>query len=292
MNIRSIFLTLVASAFLFTASAQNLGYGFKVGLNFATFQGDEDTDANGDSFETFNRSTGFNIGAGVIYRVTDRFGVKLDFLFSQKGTKQSLDGQGVQYFYQTTGDKIPFEGQRNSFLRITNSYIDLPLTGYAKFDKIEFSGGMYVGFLVASKGVGDVTYSGDALLSGDLTGNFEYNYLKDEVPDPTTWAAGNDFSEINIDNTEALYPINVGAYHDFDTNEEDYFSRVDVGLNVGLAYYFNKGLFFSLNLNYGLLDVTNNLYDISYSARDGNGFKKRNDKDNNLTIQANVGFNL
>ncbi len=286
MNTKSIVLTLLASAFFFYASAQELAYGFKVGLNFAQLKGDL------ESAEDMKSSTGFHIGAGVVYKITDRFGVKADFLFSQKGGKQSYDGDGVQLFYNQAGEKIPFEGNRNSSLNITNSYIDFPVTGYARFGNIEFSGGMYVGFLVSSKAVGDITFVGDALDQPQEPFTLDYNYSKDDVPDPTTWVAGTDYRAMRVNNNDVLYPTEVGAYHDYAEKDGKFYKGLDVGLNAGIAYFVNQGLFIGANLNYGFLDVSNNDYDISYAEREGLEYIKRSDKDNNFMIMTSVGFSF
>ena len=286
MNTKSIVLTLLASAFFFYASAQELAYGFKVGLNFAQIQGDL------ESAEDIGSSTGFHIGAGVVYKITDRFGVKADFLFSQKGGERSYNGDGVQLFFNEDGDKIPFAGNRNSSLNVTNSYIDFPITGYARFNKIEFSGGFYVGFLVSSKAVGDVTFAGDALDQVQAPFDLEYNYFKDEVPDPTTWVAGPEYRAMRVNNNDVLYPTAVGAYDDYDEKDGNFYKGIDMGLNAGIAYFLNQGLFVGVNLNYGLLDISNNDYDISYEELEGLEYKQRSDKDNNFMIMTSVGFSF
>jgi len=293
MKIKSILLTLIASASFFFASAQGLSYGFKVGLNFSQLQGDLENDAAGMSFESMNYSTGFHIGAGVIYKFTDRFGLKGDFLFTQKGGKQSFDGEGVQLFYNATGAAVPFEGNRNSFLRTTNSYLEFPITAYGRFGNLEISGGFYVGFLVSSKAVGNITFSGDQLASDELNANLEYNYFKDDPSDPSTWEPV-DFNILSINGTQGLYPEDVGGYYDHLTKDGNFFKGVDMGLNAGLAYFVNQGLFIGFNLNYGLVDVTNNNFDISYAELDGttSTYKSRNDSDKNFTLQASVGFSF
>lgn len=291
MKIKSILLTLIASASFFYASAQGLSYGFKVGLNFSQLNGDLENDANDMSFESMSSSTGFHIGAGVIYKFTDRFGVKGDFLFTQKGGKQSFDGEAVQLFYNPTGGAATFQGNRTSFLRTTNSYLEFPITGYGRFGKFEISGGMYVGILVSSKAVGNVTFTGDGLPNGELSSNLEYSYFKDDPSDPTTWEPV-DFKSFAIDGTPGLYPEDVGGYYDYLSKDGNFFKGIDFGLNAGFAYFLNQGLFVGVNLNYGLIDITNNNFDISYAELDGTTYKSRSDNDKNFTLQASVGFSF
>ena len=290
MKIKSILLTLIASASFFFASAQGLSYGFKVGLNFSQLKGDLENDAAGMSLESMKNSTGFHIGAGVIYKFTDRFGVKGDFLFTQKGGKQSFDGEAVQLFYNTTGDAAVFQGNRTSFLRTTNSYLEFPITAYGRFGRFEISGGMYVGILVSSKAVGNVTFTNDQL-PGGLDAEFEYSYFKDDPSEPTTWEPV-DYNVVSLNGVQGLYPATVGSYYDHLNKDGNFFKGIDFGLNAGLAYFVNKGLFIGFNLNYGLIDVTNNNFDISYAELDGTTYKSRSDNDRNFTLQASVGFSF
>ncbi len=290
MKIKSILLALFVCASFSYVSAQGLSYGFKVGLNFSKLDGNLENDAAGMSLESAGYSTGFHIGAGLIYKFTDRFGVKTDFLFTQKGGEQSFDGQAVQLFYNTTGEAAIFEGNRSSFLRTTNSYLEFPVTAYGRFGKFEISGGMYVGFLVASKAIGNVTFTNDQL-PGGLTGELDYSYRKDDASEPTTWEPI-DYNVISLNGTEGLYPEKVGAYYDHLTKDGKFFKGVDFGLNAGFAYFFNKGLFIGVNLNYGLVDLTNNNFDISYAELDGTTYKSRSDSDRNFTLQTSVGFSF
>jgi Outer membrane protein beta-barrel domain len=272
------------------STAQGLSYGFKVGLNFSNMPGEVEQDSDGEDIERLKTNTGFHVGASVRYNFTDRYGVKGDFLFSQKGTQQFYDGEAAQLFYVVgSTDQVGIIGTQERFLRITNSYIEVPISGYAKFGKVEFFGGPYIGFLVTSKAVGDYQFTTGAVqLDSDL--NF-----KDEIPDPVNLELNElDYTIFSYFGQTLFYPNEATAYYDFQNKDGKVFKSLDLGLNAGMAFFLNKGLYVSANLNYGLTDVTNKAYDHSYSSLNetNDGYGVRDDADKNFTIQASVGFSF
>jgi Outer membrane protein beta-barrel domain len=275
------------------STAQGLSYGFKVGLNFSNMPGELEQDADGENIERLKTNTGFHVGASVRYNFTDRYGIKGDFLYSQKGAQQYYDGQAAQLFYVVgSTDQVGITGTQERFLRITNSYIEIPISGYAKFGKVEFFGGPYIGFLVTSKAVGDYQFTtGAVALDTDLN----FNYFKDEIPDPANLELTElDYTIFSYFGQTLFYPNEVTAYYDFQSKDGKSFKSIDLGLNAGMAFYLNKGLYVSANLNYGLVDVTNDAYDHSYSTLNetNDGYVARNDADKNFSVQASVGFSF
>ncbi len=275
------------------SSAQGLSYGFRVGLNFANMPGELEQDDAGEDIERLKTNTGFHVGASVRYNFTERFGVKGDFLFSQKGTQQFYDGQGAQLVYKIgSTEQAGITGTQDRFLRITNSYIEIPISGFAKFNKIEFYGGPYVGILVSSKAIGEYKFeSGSIEIDSDLN----YNYFKDDITDPANIeVTPEDYEIFNVGNNDpAYYPNVANAYDDFTSKDGKVFKGIDFGLNAGLAYFLNRGLYVSANINYGLIDISNGAYDHSYAnlkEGDPSQYAERDDVDRNVAVQVSVGF--
>ncbi len=298
MKIHRLFciLTLTMLSPLFVQAQEGLSYGFKVGLNFSRLDGDLEKDASGNSFEDFQSTTGFHVGAGVLYFFTERYGVKADLLFSQKGTQQSFDGEGVQLFYSTDGTPTLLTGTHNNFLRVTNSYIEIPISGFAKFGKIEFFGGPYVSFLVGSRAVGGFEFTHDAGGPNPVVidAEYDFNYFKDDVPnlDARQPPFADNFIEFSSSGQDLLYPLSAGAYHDFQAKDKSFFKGIDLGLTAGLAFYINRGLYLSGNINYGLTDLSRPFYDHSFINANGAQYGDRDDVDRNLTWQIGIGFVL
>ncbi|HHS95301.1 MAG TPA: hypothetical protein ENJ45_01835 [Phaeodactylibacter sp.] len=173
---------------------------------------------------------------------------------------------------------------------MTNSYIEIPRSGYGKFGKIEVFGGPYIAFLVASKAVGDYQFNSSLV---ELKADLNYNYFKDDIIDPSALDLNEeDYELFNINGQPVFYPEVATAYYDFQKKDGKFFNGIDYGLNAGIALYLNDGLYISANLNYGLADLSNDAFDHAYSrlSEDMRAYLPRKDVDKNFTIQASVGF--
>lgn len=275
----------------FQAFAQELSYGFKVGLNFSTIKGPSEED-----LESFDYNSGFHVGGGVIYKITDRFGVKGEILFSQKGVKYGYDGPSAQLFTEDDGDKVLGTGTRRMQLNVSNSYIELPFTAYAKItERIEVFGGANINFLVGTSAVGEYVFSG-AIPDNpavDIIVELDHSYFKDKVASPDDITADTEVIKIPNGIDELTIPKRVGAYYlDFPEKDGSFYNIIDLGLHAGVAYYLNGGLYLGVTVNYGLLDATNDFYDISKVSTDGLEYISRSDKDTNLSFQTSVGFSF
>ena len=64
-------------------------------------------------------------------------------MFSQKGGKLIFEGPSEYIFLATNGDKVVAAGNRRTNIRTTNSYLEIPITGYIKFanKRLELFGG-------------------------------------------------------------------------------------------------------------------------------------------------------
>lgn len=279
----------------FCLQAQEFAYGFKVGLNFSTLQADSELDANGAALETFDYNTGFHVGAAFIYRFTDLVGVRGELLYNQKGVKYGFDGQSFQIFRDDQNNQVlATNGRRQYFVEIVNSYISIPLTSYYKIgEKLEIFGGVDISFLVGSSGVGSYTYTGEVPGFPDIDQLFEldYNYYGDDIAANTIINESAPVVTLMNNSRSITVPEKLGAYYlDYPEKDGSFFNVLDFGLTGGLSFYINSGLFVSGTVNYGLVDATNNFYDISRTETNGLEYISRDDTDTNLSFMASVGF--
>lgn len=288
---------LLISVFSLSLNAQEFSYGFKVGLNFSTLLADSEQDADGNDLESFDYNSGFHVGAAVIYRFTDLVGVKGELLFNQGGVKYIYEGPSFQIFTDDQNNEILSTGNRRFFIETVNSYIDIPLTAYYKIgEKLEIYGGVDLGFLVGSSGVGEYTYNSEDVPGfPDVNEVFEldFNYFSDKSAANTVIDENTDVVTIMNNTRNITIPERLGAYYlDYPEKDGAFYNIIDFGLTGGLAFYINSGLFISGTVNYSLTDATNNFYDISRTETNGLEYIPRNDKDTNLSIQTSIGFSF
>jgi outer membrane protein with beta-barrel domain len=288
---------LMLFCFSISLNAQEFSYGFKVGLNFSTLLADSEVDANGNELESFKYNSGFHVGAAVIYRFTDLVGVKGEFLYNQRGVKYAYEGPGFQIFTDNMGNRIlSANGNRELYLETVNSYLDIPLTVYYKIgEKFEIFGGVDVGFLVGSTAVGSYTYQGDIPGFPAFDDNFDldYKYFSDKTASETVIDENTEVIKVMTNTRSITIPKELGAYYlDYPEKDGSFYNILDFGLTGGMAFYINSGLFISGTVNYGLVDATNDYYDISRVSTNGLEYIPRNDKDTNLSIQTSIGFSF
>ncbi|MEZ4959961.1 MAG: porin family protein [Saprospiraceae bacterium] len=284
----------LAFAFVFclstTVFSQEIGYGFKAGLNFNSFNSDSEQDASGKDLESFTGNTGFHVGAIFTWKATELMGLRAELLFSQKGGRQRFEGPSYYQFISTDSLTLEVPGKRDMRLNVTNAYIDIPVMGYYRpLQWLELFAGGNIGFLVSSAAVGDLKYTPDDTSIPAVDYSLDFNYYTD---DPGGVTPSGEFIQIN-NNFEVATLDRAGAYAEFDKDRGNLFKTVDLGLIGGLSLYFNKGLFISGRVNYGLSDITKNKADVSLVKKDANGqFISQEQKDRNFSIQASIGFSF
>ncbi len=293
---KKLLFVFVLLSFISTIQAQKIAYGFKVGLNFSRFSGPSETDEVSGDLESFDFNTGFHVGAAIIYKATDLFGVKAELLFSQKGGKAKYDGEGFQYFPSTNEVLVLGKGNINSFLNISNSYIDIPVIGYGRvLPWLELSAGINLGFLVNSTAAGELIFDGvsnNNLSPISFTSNLEYNYLKDEPLDITT-VDENNVTYIPADGQSVVVPKTLGAQYGFATEQEKPFNAIDFGLNAGASFFLNESLYVGLRYNFGISDITKNERDFSRKSTDETGgYITLDQSDKNTSLQVSIGFSF
>lgn len=276
------------------SSAQSISGGFKTGLNFSKFEGDQITDANGNSLETFDNSTGFHIGAIVNFNLTDYFGFRTELLYSQKGTSYTFDGPSYLRLYnENLSQNVILDGNRRYSVNVNNSYVDIPVMAYIRVGRFEISGGVNAAILLGSRGSGELAFRNVTTPLGqnkeDIIIAVDANYSKDNFQVQDFLDPGS----ILVQNVPYIVPKTIGAYFDANDSSENLFNRVDLGLNAQFALFLNKGLFLSFRMNYGLTDVTNQSQDIDFQSLDqSNQVQLRDDFDQNISLQASVGFSF
>lgn len=285
-----LFLAIVGSI---SMQAQEFSGGFRAGLNFTTINGPSEMNAEGATLDDFDFSNGFHVGALGNLRFTDIFSLRAELLYSQKGGVYKFAGESYWLFTPTDGSAAFIaDGNRETTLEITNSYIDIPVMGIARFGKFELSAGMSLGFLVASRAAGELRFSGTSPQGNNIAPfvvALDFNYLDG----PFQVANASDIEMREIDNRPVEIPRSLGAYYQELDEDENLYNVIDIGLIGGVSYYLNRGLFLGLRMNYGLSDISRSNRDISRHTIEGvDEYVFREDADQNINIQVSVGFSL
>lgn len=275
-------------------SAQGLTYGFKAGLNFSTIQGPLEEVEGGQETAKFN--TGFHIGAAINYKFVELQGIRFELMFSQKGQKYQYDGPSFQRYIANDGTNVYATGNRKSIINISNSYLDFPIMWFGRVRPwLEVSAGVNVGFKLGSTGSGEMIFAGNSIGNNneiDNTFKLSYDYNDDALFDVTTLSEVDNFV-LMLDNKTVTLPTELDAYYAYDEIRGKLYNGFDAGVNAGVSFFLNQGLFVGARLNYGLIDVTNNEVDYSRAAlNDDNELIFRDDNDHNLSIQTSIGFSF
>ncbi len=282
-----LFLVLSFSLTTLLLHAQTFSGGFRAGLNFITF--DADQEMSGDmTLEEFRRTTGFHVGATFALAFTDLVGIKADLMYSQKGGEVRYQGPSYFYLYNdaTDTDGLRILGDLDSERDVLNSYIDIPVVAYYRIGPVEIEGGASGGLLVNSRASGSATFTNAILPDGraidGITVNYDYNYFSDEIGFPAI---------IEPNGSRQGYPAVIDAYYN-STDNTPLYRRLDFGLVGGASVFLNNGLYLGLRYQYGLTDATRGENDQRLTRTDGNSEREYNtdDEDYNRVIQASVGF--
>ena len=127
-----IFSAIAVMAFGF-ANAQDVKYGIKGGLNISNFTGDT------EGFD-FKSKAGFNVGGFVEIKLSEKFSIQPELLYSSQGAKLENIGDYVDDVFYTGDIKFNF------------SYINVPVMfKYYVAEKFSIEAGPQIGFLVSAK---------------------------------------------------------------------------------------------------------------------------------------------
>lgn len=279
----------------FGLSAQNSFYGgFKAGMNFATIDGPLELGNNDQELESFSYTTGFHVGVNFNLNLTDYFGLRGEIIYGQKGAEYDFSGQSFMPFYRVDemGSLIA-SGSRNTRLSITNTYLDLPVSAFIRFGRLELSGGLSLGVLVSSRAVGEIVFNGISP-QGENINNAVFivdgSYFDTDAFDVNNPGTA---EEIRIDGRRVVLPESVGAYYDNPNPDKSLFNTLDASVQGGLSFYLNQGLFLSFKGYYGISDISRNEADYSVvELNNDQSLVFKSDDDKNITLQASVGFHF
>jgi len=277
---------------LAVVQAQDWSGGIRAGLNYSRLDGPPEMDGSGKALETHSLSSGFHIGAMVGRRLGNAVGLRAELLYTQRGTDYRYQGPSYFRFFSESGAAATTRGERLTTLRVTNTYLDLPLSAYLRLGRLELSAGGYGGFLVSSKAVGEMNYSGKSTLGQNLDPivvSLQYNYLSDAYQQAGVPAA----RTITVDNRRVVVPSRIGAYYDARDTGIPLYRRTDAGIHAGLGWFMSQGLYLGARLQQGLLDMSQADQEYSLVSLDASGkIVPRSDKDRNFSVQLSIGFSL
>jgi opacity protein-like surface antigen len=199
---KKIILT-VSAVFAFGfMNAQETKFGVKGGVNFATITGD---------VEDVSMKVGFNVGGFVEIKVSDKFSVQPELLFSTQGAKQEESGAGFQSKY-----------------KLNLGYLNIPLMAkYYVADKFSLEVGPQIGFLVNAKSKFELTSDGTTV-SGDedVKDDFE------SVDFGFNFGTGYDFTE----NLSANVRYNLGLTNIVKDSGNDKINNSVLSLSLGYKF--------------------------------------------------------
>ena len=108
------------------ANAQDIKFGIKGGINLSTFTGD---------IEDASSKVGFQAGGFAELKLSDKFSIQPEVLYSLQGAK-----------FKETGDSYSYKENINA------SYLNVPvLAKYYVIDKLSVEAGPQIGFLLSAK---------------------------------------------------------------------------------------------------------------------------------------------
>jgi len=285
--IRSI--ATICCLLFFTGLGAQMTYGFRAGLSYSKFLGDQELDDNGSALDEYRFASGFHIGFSLNYAITDLFGLRGEVLFTQRGTEYKYDGDSYYFLSRRTANERLIYGRRIEDYNISMASFEIPVIAYFKVGSFEFSGGLTTALISSTTGGGSLNFEG-MTPSGAAIDPFrvtlQYNFNKDEAAQASIATI-----PVRVSGVTLTTPSSVGAYYDFDEKNGNKYAAFDLGVTGGLAYYLNEGLYLSGRVTYGLLDASDNQYNISLRELEPDkSYIFRDDVDRHLTINASIGF--
>lgn len=128
---KKITLSIVAVLAFGFANAQEVKFGLKAGLNISSFAGDAGDDSP---------KVGFQVGGFTEIKLTDKFSIQPELLYSAQGAKEKGD-------VDVNGDMYPAEVKYNF------AYLNVPIMAkYYVTPKFSLEVGPQIGFLMSAKG--------------------------------------------------------------------------------------------------------------------------------------------
>lgn len=210
---KRILLTVAAVFAINFMNAQEVKYGVKAGLNISTFSGDI------SDFADVKSKAGFHVGGFAEFKLTDKFSIQPELLYSTQGTKTEM----------TYSDEVSFNHRKDN---LKFGYLNLPIMAkYYVIEGLSIEAGPQVGFLLSAKNEYRATASfyGEELSDSDEI-DIKDNYKK--IDFGFNFGAGYEFTE-NIF-VQARY--NLGLVNILDDSDD--FKVHNSVFQISLGYKF------------------------------------------------------
>ena len=135
---KKLFLTAAAIFAFGFANAQETKFGVKAGLNLGTLTGDVE---NAFVDSDMHMRLSFHVGGFAEIKLSDKFAVQPELLYSVEGGKQDVDGESEKLIWDL-------------------AYINVPIMAkYYATDKLSIEAGPQIGFLTKA----EATFDGDTV---------------------------------------------------------------------------------------------------------------------------------
>ena len=187
-----------------SANAQDINWGAKAGLNFASIAG--------DGTEELSGKTGFHIGFLAEMILTDQFAIQPEILYSTQGAKGEIS-----------------ESEFNAKQQLNLNYVNIPIMAkYYIMDGLNLELGPQVGFLVTAEANYEETAEGESFS--------ESEDIKDELNSTDLALAGGLGYKMGKIFLNARY--GVGLSNILKNEGEDNFSQKNTVFQLSVGYMF------------------------------------------------------
>ena len=181
-----VLITVITVLGLSNVNAQKIRFGAKAGLNFAFITGD-----NTDNLDPI---TNFHFGAMTEIKVSDKFSLQPELIYSGQGYNTNIDSEGI----------------------IALNYLNIPLIAkYNVTERLSLEAGAQIGFLLSTKGGAD-DYN-DLFKTTDFGVNFGLGYkLNNRLNFSARYNLGltdiNNIDGISDKNKNGVFQLSVGYF--------------------------------------------------------------------------------
>jgi hypothetical protein len=268
-------------------NAQGYNIGIRAGISQSMFSGPTEANVN----ESFALNNGFHFGINFQWNFNDVVGIRSEILYNQTGSDYEFRSPDGYYLFDlVNNDRFVLRDNTEIQLSHSNAYISFPQTfHFSVGERFEVFAGGYVGLMINPVATGTFTFGGDPnIIEHSFIQGLDYDYNSNRA------GQSNFFAQpilIRVIGEDVDLPGIVGAYYLYEEVEDDLFAGVDYGSIAGFSYYFNRGLYAMLRVEYGLKDITRNNTDISrQDVNDDGSFVYRDDFDRNLGFFLSIGF--
>lgn len=199
---KKVILAAIAVMTFGLANAQDINFGVKGGINLSTFTGD---------VEDASSKIGFQVGGFAEVKLTDKFSIQPEVLYSLQGAK-----------FKESGEYYSFKENVHA------SYLNIPvLAKYYVIDKLSVEAGPQVGFLLSAKNKWEGVEDGEKY-SGTVNVKDEFK----SVDFSLNIGAGYDFTE----NISAGVRYNFGISNISDSDYDVKNHNNVISLSVGYKF--------------------------------------------------------